>query len=179
MLNRTNQTLSALALSNRLNLGTRSFAVKASAKLGAKTLRTRHVDFHQDLMRVGMEWSMPAYSIPKSKRQSPSIPSFFPGLQSDQSGSVQSQRVVPLPVVDVVVRCRPRPASLVDRCDLDTDTVDSRLTASEVTTSGRAATARPGIRPRLSTKSPGNLGTRLAAWRATSDSAAMSALWGK
>ena len=38
MLNRTNLTLSALALSNRLNLGTRSLAANASVNDGDQTL---------------------------------------------------------------------------------------------------------------------------------------------
>ena len=40
MLNRTNLTLSAL--SNRLNLGTRSLALNASVNNGGQTLRIRH-----------------------------------------------------------------------------------------------------------------------------------------
>ncbi len=41
LLNRTNLTLSALALSKGLNLGTRSLAANASVNDGDQTLRTR------------------------------------------------------------------------------------------------------------------------------------------
>ena len=40
MFNRTNLTLSARTLSNRLNLGTRSLALNAGVKNGGRTLRT-------------------------------------------------------------------------------------------------------------------------------------------
>ncbi len=42
MFNRTNLTLSARTLSNRLNLGTRSLALNAGVNHGGQTLRTRH-----------------------------------------------------------------------------------------------------------------------------------------
>jgi hypothetical protein len=52
MLNRKNLTLSAL--SNRLNLGTRSLVLNASVNLGGNTLRIRHA--HHDAMREAMQW---------------------------------------------------------------------------------------------------------------------------
>ena len=49
MFNRTNLTLSARSLSNRLNLGTRSLALVANVKNGDQTLRTRQT--HHDVLR--------------------------------------------------------------------------------------------------------------------------------
>jgi hypothetical protein len=51
MLNRTNRTNSANL--NRLNLGTRSLDLQASANIGGQTLRIRHA--HDVIMRVGMD----------------------------------------------------------------------------------------------------------------------------
>jgi hypothetical protein len=50
MLNRTNRTLSANL--NRLNLGTRSLGLQASAIVGGQTLRIRHA--HDVVMRDGI-----------------------------------------------------------------------------------------------------------------------------
>jgi len=72
MLNRTNLTLSALALSNRLNLGTRSLAANAGVNNVGDTLRIR--SSHQDVMRVGMVWYV-VFSIPKPRHAIPAIPS--------------------------------------------------------------------------------------------------------
>ena len=52
MLNRTNLTLSALT--NRLNLGTRTLVLNASGNNGKSTLRIRQV--HHDVMRQRMVW---------------------------------------------------------------------------------------------------------------------------
>lgn len=87
MLNRTNRTLSANL--NRLNLGTRSFALAANVNNGAQTLRTRHED-HRVVMRDGM----PGYpSTPISIRSGgiPAIPS--------SSSSVPSRQVLRREVV--------------------------------------------------------------------------------
>ena len=54
MFNRTNLTLSARTLSNRLNLGTRSLALNAGVNHGGLTLRTR-LAYH-GVMRDGMVW---------------------------------------------------------------------------------------------------------------------------
>ena len=64
MLNRTNLTLSALALSNGLNLGTRSLAANADVNIDGQTLCIRHS--HHDVMREGMVWYV-VFSMPKSK----------------------------------------------------------------------------------------------------------------
>jgi hypothetical protein len=110
MFNRTNLTLSARSLSNRLNLGTRSFALVADVKNGDQTLRTRHT--HHDVLREGMVWydvfpNMPeGYAIP-------SIPgSFSQSQQCQPSGLTRlSGRVAD----GVRVEPDPRPASLVGR----------------------------------------------------------------
>jgi len=74
LLNRTNLTLSALALSNGLNLGTRSLAADASVNDGDQTLRTRQS--HHDVMRERMVWYVVS-SIPKPTDAIPAIPSSF------------------------------------------------------------------------------------------------------
>ncbi len=173
MLNRTNQTLSALALSNRLNLGTRSLAVNASVNDGAQTLRTRHA--YHDLMRDGMVW-FDVFSIPKSKHSIPSIPSSSSRLQPGLEWSSRLQRVVS--VVGVVVEPEPRPADLVDRPEPSAADCDSRLRTTATSERGRA-TARLSSIKRSSSKSLRDRGSKLASWRATSDSAATSALSGK
>ena len=84
LMNRTNLTLSALALSNGLNLGTRSLAVNASVNDGDQTLRIRHP--HHDVMRERMVWYVVS-SIPKPTNAIPAIPGSF---------SQQQQRPVEL-----------------------------------------------------------------------------------
>jgi hypothetical protein len=69
MLNRTNRTLSAHL--NRLNLGTRSLASRASLNNGAQTLHTRHV--FPVVMRDGIVGA-PVYPIPVGRIGTPSIP---------------------------------------------------------------------------------------------------------
>ncbi|MHC5538977.1 hypothetical protein ACYOEI_12220 [Singulisphaera rosea] len=80
MLNRTNRTLSANL--NRLNLGTRSFAIAANVNNGDQTLRLRHDD-HRVVLRDGM----PGYpTTPISIRSGgiPAIPSSSPSTSSRQ-----------------------------------------------------------------------------------------------
>jgi hypothetical protein len=110
MYNRTNLTLSARSLSNRLNLGTRSLALNASVNHGDQTLRTRTA--HHGVMREGMVWydvfpiTQPRYGIPTipgspfQRRQS------LPSCLTRQPG--QSAEGVP-------VEPEPRPANLDDR----------------------------------------------------------------
>ena len=77
MLNRMNLTLSAL--SNRLNLGTRSLALNASVNHGDQTLRIRHL--HHDVMRDTMAWYVVSPFAP-GKYDIPPIPgSIIPGQQ--------------------------------------------------------------------------------------------------
>jgi hypothetical protein len=71
MLNRTNLTLSLSALSNRLNLGTRSLVLGTSANHGNQTLRIRHA--YHDVMRETVVWSVePPFS--GIKRDIPPMP---------------------------------------------------------------------------------------------------------
>jgi hypothetical protein len=72
MLNRTNRTLSAHL--NRLNLGTRSFALKSGVNIDGQTLRSRHA--HCVVMRDGMrEHALePVSQSITGSRVSPRIP---------------------------------------------------------------------------------------------------------
>ena len=93
MLNRTNLTLSAL--SNRLNLGTRSLARTASVNHGAQPVRIRHLHSDHDVMRDRMVWYVVS-SFPREIYVIPLIPgSIIPGPQQRLSrwvgqGSSQS-----------------------------------------------------------------------------------------
>ena len=169
MFNRTNQTLSALALSNRLNLGTRSLAAIASVNVGNLTLRTRH-SYH-GVMRDGMVW-YDVFTDPKTKHATPTIPSS--SSQPRQCGPVRVilQRVGSS--VGVRVALEPRPANLVDRPGPIAEHREPRLRTSML---GERNTAKPTFpsSKQSSSKSLGGHGTQLASWRATRDSAAMSA----
>jgi len=173
MLNRMNQTLSALALSNRLNLGTRSLAALASVNDGNLTLCTRH-SYH-GVMRDGMVW-YDVFSNPKTKHAIPTIPSSFSQPPQCKPDGVILQRVVT--TVGVRVELEPRPADLVDRLGPD---VADREPRSRTSTLCERSTAKPEFRStkRSSSKSLRERGSKLAAWRATRDSAAMSATTGK
>jgi hypothetical protein len=85
LLNRTNLTLSALASSNGLNLGTRSLAVNASVNDGDQTPRVRQ--YHHDVMREQMVWYC-VPSIPKPNGAIPAISSSFFQRQQRQSSCV-------------------------------------------------------------------------------------------
>jgi hypothetical protein len=169
MLSRTNLTLSTLALSNRLNLGTRSLAASASVNDGNLTLRNRH-SYH-GVMRDGMDW-YGMFSNPKSKHPIPSIPSSFSQPQQCQPVSVILQGVVA--TVGVCVELEPRPADLIDRPGPDVGDREPRFERSMLS---ERHTAKPAFRSRtrLSSKSLRDHDPKLAAWRATRDSAAMSA----
>jgi hypothetical protein len=110
MLNRTNLTLSALALSSGLNLGTRSLAANASVNNGGETLRIR--TSHHDVMRDGMVWYF-VFSMPKPRHVIPVIPISLSPLQDCQRRPVTSQQRGF--AVDVRVDFEPRPADLVER----------------------------------------------------------------
>jgi hypothetical protein len=69
MLNRTNLTLSAL--SNRLNLGTRSLVLGTGVNHGGQTLRLRNS--HHDVMRKRMVWHVVSPFVP-SKYDIPPVP---------------------------------------------------------------------------------------------------------
>jgi hypothetical protein len=81
MLNRTNLTLSALALSNRLNLGTRSLAANAGVNHGAQTLCILH-SYH-DVMRERMVWYVVS-SIAKPRHAIPAIPGSLSKVQQQR-----------------------------------------------------------------------------------------------
>ncbi len=110
LLNRTNLTLSALALSNGLNLGTRSLAVNASVNTGDQTLRTRLT--HHDVMRERMVWYVVS-SISKPMYAIPAIPGSFSPEQPSQWSCVTLPRGSVAD--DVCVEPDPRPADLVGR----------------------------------------------------------------
>jgi hypothetical protein len=174
LLNRTNLTLSALALSNGLNLGTRSLAANASVNDGDQTPRIRHS--HHDVMRERMVWYVVS-SIPKPKDAIPSIPSSFSQQQH------QPLSCVTLPqgnvAVEVCVEPEPRPADLVGRpepCVLDRDPSIGTIVPStgNLTRGASDFTSRPGL------KSSGIFGLKRTAWRAARPAAAaMSAAFGK
>ena len=77
MLSRINLTLSALT--NRLNLGTRTLVLNASGNNGKTTLRIRHL--HHDVMRQRMVWCVvPSFS--SERYDIPPMPdSIIPGPQ--------------------------------------------------------------------------------------------------
>lgn len=174
MLNRTNLTLSALALSNGLNLGTRSLAVNAGVNDGDQTLRIRHS--HQDVMRERMVWyvvssiSKPMYAIPSIRG------SFFQQQQRPSSCVTLPQGDVP---VDVCVIPDPRPADLVgrrERCVFDRDPSFGTI----VPPTGNPTTGANGTRSRPGLKSSGSKGLkRTARLAARPAAAAMSATFGK
>jgi hypothetical protein len=174
MLNRTNLTLSALALSNGLNLGTRSLAANASVNDGDQTLRTRHS--HHDVMRERMVWYVVS-SIPKPTDAIPAIQSSFSQKQQ------QSLSCVTLPqgnvAVEVCVEPDPRPADLVGRpepCVLDHDPSFGTM----VSFTGNLIKGASGSMPRPGLKSVGIQGLKRTATRAARPLApAMSATFGK
>ena len=173
MLSRTNQTLSALALSNRLNLGTRSLAANASVNDGNLTPCTRH-SYH-GVMRDGMVWD-DVFSNPKTKHPIPTIPSSSSQPQQCEPDSVILQRVVS--TVGVRVEVESRPADLVDRPGPHVEDREPRLRARATC---ERNTAKPTFRStkRFSSKSLRERGLELAAWRATRDLVAISATTGK
>lgn len=107
MFNRTNLTLSARSLSNRLNLGTRSFALDANVKNGGRTLRTRHA--HLDVLREAMA----GHDVDPMMPVGPVIPSIIGSFSRQQGGSGGQPRQPGRPTADVRVATRTRPADLV------------------------------------------------------------------
>ena len=110
MLNRTNLTLSALALSNRLNLGTRSLAANASVNKDDQAQYIRQS--HHGVMRDGMMWpgADPIPHIGPAFRPIPSSFSFLPQCPSRDVAVQQS-----CAVADVQVLFEPRPDNLAER----------------------------------------------------------------
>ena len=174
LLNRTNLTLSALALSNGLNLGTRSLVANASVNDGDQTLRIRHS--HHDVMRERMVWYVVS-SIPKPTDAIPAIPSsFFQQRPRFVSCVTLPQGSV---AVTVCVEPEPRPADLVGRpepCVLDRDPSIGTIVPS----TGNLTRGASGSKPRPGLKSAGISGlTRTARRAARPAAAAMSAAFGK
>ena len=101
MLSRMNLTLSALT--NRLNLGTRTLVLNASGNNGKTTLRIRHL--YHDVMRQRMVWCV-VLSFTSERYDIPPMPdSIIPGPQQrpiryagqDASRSACQRRVQPKP----------------------------------------------------------------------------------
>jgi hypothetical protein len=110
MFNRTNLTLSARSLSNRLNLGTRSLALVANVKNGGLALRIRHAHQDHDVLRDGMAW-YDVFPIMPVGYVIPSIPGSF--STSQQSQSVGQSRPSGRVAESVRAMADLRPASLV------------------------------------------------------------------
>jgi hypothetical protein len=136
MLNRMNLTLSARALSNRLNIGTRSLAVNASVNLGAKPQNIRQS--HHGVMRDGMMWSG-TDPIPPIGPMFPRIPSSFSPAPQRPSQDAAMQRSCL--VADVQVLFELRPDSLVERPELNVSDCYPRFrTTTRITQTRKAAT---------------------------------------
>ncbi len=130
MLNRTNLTLSAL--SNRLNLGTRSLALNAGVNDGDQALRIRHL--HHDVMRDRMVWSV-VVPVPTGERDIPPIPGSILPVQQRcliEAAARESSRPACPPFV---VPAPGQPSFLGE---------DSLGQGSRGSRSMRPATARPG-----------------------------------
>jgi len=169
MFNRTNLTLSALALSNRLNLGTRSLAVNASVNHGDQTPRIRHT--HHDVMREGMVW-YDVFPIITERYATPTTPGSFSHVLQRLQGRVTLQPS--WSAVDVGVEPEPRPDNLVGRPEVRVEDCHSRFPI--LSPDERRATQRGSrTRSRLDLKSPRNIGPKRAARRAAKRWAAPSA----
>ena len=168
MLSRKNLTLSALVLSNGLNLGTRSRAANADVNLDGQTLYI--LMSHHGVMREGMAWY--SFSKPKSKQGIPSIPGSISPVQVQQPSCGQPQ-----PggwAVDVCVLVEPRPADLVDRREPRLDDRVTRFPTSD--TNVRSTSERSLARQALaSSRVPGSTGFHRTARRAITCSAAARA----
>ncbi len=175
MLNRTNLTLSARTLSNRLNLGTRSLARHASVNHGGQTLRTRQT--HQDTVREGMVWYdvfpiMPArYGILTSPGSFSRPQQCLPGCPPMQPGRS---------AVAIRVESDPRPADLIDRPERGADVGDPRFPSVAVALLERPRPERPlACESLLEGKSLGKPGAKCAAQRAAKSAAISAARIGK
>jgi hypothetical protein len=170
MFNRTNLTLSARSLSNRLNLGTRSLAINAGVKNGGRTLRTRQT--HHDVLREGMAW-YDVFPIMSDGYGIPSIPvSFF--RQQGQPGRLTGQPGHPS--ADVRVEPEPRPADLVGRPEPCVRVGVTRILPVSVASSERSSSScERSSETRPGRKDPVKPDSKRAARRAASAAAAISA----
>ncbi len=173
MLNRTDLTLSALALSNGLNLGTRSLAASASVNNGDQILYIRHS--HHGVVREGMVWYV-VFSNAKPRYAIPAIPSSFFSQQQRPMRSVTLQQGCL--AVDVPVEPEPRPADLVGRPEpCVPDLVSRCLTTRSQIGDTRAAS---DSNSRSTVKIARKIGLKRTARRAAqAAAAAMSATTGK
>ncbi len=164
MFNRTNLTLSARTLSNRLNLGTRSLALNAGVNHGGQILRTRQT-FH-GVMRDGMVW-YDVFPITQPRYGIPTIPGSFSQQPQRQPSCLTEQPGGPAEVVRV--EPDPRPADLVDRPERCAKVGDPRFpsVAVPVTVLERRSAERvSGSTSRSGMEIPGQ--TRLEAHREAS-----------
>jgi hypothetical protein len=103
MFYRTNLTLSAFT--NRLNLGTRSFAVNANVNHGGKPSRALHT--HHDSMRGRMNWYqeipiiLSEIDVPSSRSSSSQVQPVPPGRLSVRPGRL-AVRVGEVPVSGLI-----------------------------------------------------------------------------
>ena len=173
MINRKNQTLSALALSNRLNLGTRSLAVNAGVNHGDQILCILHSP--HDIMRDGTAWYVVS-SIPKTRYAMPICPGSFSEIEQHPFRCVpEQQRDLS---ADGRVESEPRPTGCAVRPRLQAD--GDRKIPAIVPASWNATTRQSGREARSGAKSPRKHGLKPAASRATKRAAAaMSASSGK
>jgi hypothetical protein len=165
MLSRMNLTLSALALSNGLNLGTRSRTANADVNLDGQTLCI--LNSHHGVMREGMVWH--SFSKPKSKPGIPSIPSSVFPVQVQQPSCGQPQQGGW--AVDVRITAETRPADLAGRCEPRLDDRVTRFPTSDLVV-GSTASRSPERRVRAKSTVPGSTGFYRTARRAITCSAA-------
>jgi hypothetical protein len=170
MFNRTNLTLSARTNSNRLNLGTRSLALRANVMNNGRTLRARQV--HHDVLRDGMVW-YDVFPIMPVGTVIPSIPGSFseqqcqPGFQTRQPGPMaEDVRVIP----------DPRPADLVGRPEPCVRVGVAGFLPVPVAVSERSSrSSERSSRLRSERKDLAKPGLKRAAWRAAKAAAAIAA----
>jgi hypothetical protein len=170
MFNRTHLTLSALALSNRLNLGTRPLANHAGVMNGDQTLRTRRT--HHDVLREGTVW-YDVFPILPARYVISAVPGSFSQQQQGQP-SCMSMRPGRAAVV-VGVEPEPRLADLVDRPERRVEDCAPRFRPSAPSGSpgtGRRLDSEPS---RLGRKPQGKPGLKRAARRAAKHAAAAPA----
>jgi hypothetical protein len=162
MFNRTNLTLSARTLSNRLNLGTRSLALNAGANHGDQILRIRQT--HLGVMRDGMVWYGVFPMAPVGYRITPIPGSFF--FQQQCAPSCPSAQIGQTAVA-VRVEGDLRPDDLVDRPERCAALGDPRSPSFAVALAERLLTRRElRFESRPGWKSSGIPGLKRAARRA-------------
>jgi hypothetical protein len=110
MLNRTNLTLSARTLSNRLNLGTRSLALVAGVNHGVQNSRIRQT--HHDVLREGMVW-YDVFPIMPARYGIPTNPGSFSRPQQGVPSCALAQPA--WPAAAIRVEPETRPADLLGR----------------------------------------------------------------